>query len=205
MAIPYFLTVLFQHSYGFSAMQTGFAFLVPTMFQMLGSQFSNPLSRVIGIRATLLVGFFIGGLGGAALGLGIFPGSGYAALIPGLILIGLAMGITYGPIWIIAGSDISPGEQGVATAMASTSLQIGGAVGLAVLVAVANANTRGLTGEQLNHAMVSGTSITMYAAAIGILIGMLISLTIKKPSSRAMHAAETKAEQLTANTELVVK
>lgn len=31
MAIPYFLTVLFQHSYGFSALQTGFAFLVPTI------------------------------------------------------------------------------------------------------------------------------------------------------------------------------
>ncbi len=58
---------------------------------------------------------------------------GYAEMIAGLVVGSLGQGVAWGPIWIAVGSDMKDEEQGVASAMASTTFQIGGAVGLALL------------------------------------------------------------------------
>ncbi|GAA4102638.1 Tn3 family transposase [Nonomuraea soli] len=48
------------------------------------------------------------------------------------------MGITYEAMWVAAGTGVPADEQGLASGVASTALQVGTAAGLAVLVAVAN-------------------------------------------------------------------
>ncbi|WP_341770593.1 hypothetical protein [Actinomadura rubrisoli] len=64
-ALPYFLTVLFQSVHGFSALEAGLAFLIPSIAG--GTQLGERMTTRIGTRTTLLIGFVVGVLGTAVL------------------------------------------------------------------------------------------------------------------------------------------
>jgi MFS family permease len=181
--LPYFMTVLFQNLYGFSALQTGLAFLVPALAIAAGTQIGERLASRYSVRFTLLVGFAVGAVGTVALGMAISVDGGYGPLIPGLIIgMGVGQGIAWTAMWIAAASGVAPAEQGVAGGMASTTQQTGYAVGLAVLVAIANAGVQGLTGGNLRNAVADGLQTAVYVTAAGILIGALIALALpRKP------------------------
>jgi EmrB/QacA subfamily drug resistance transporter len=179
-ALPYFLTVLFQRVQGFSAMETGLAFLVPSLSIATGTQIGERLATRIATRTTVLTGLLVGAVGAAGLGYTITAHGGYAAMVPGLAVAGIGQGITWTGMWIAAASGVAPGEQGMASGMASTSQQIGGAVGLAILIAVANSGTKGLTGGALDTAMADGTRHAVYIAAAGIALGALVALALPR-------------------------
>ena len=92
---------------------------------------------------TLVAALATGVVGAIALGLTISPDGTYAALIPGLVLVSLADGVVFTATFIAAGTGVDDREQGVASGIASTASGVGAAVGLAVLVLVANAGTEG--------------------------------------------------------------
>lgn len=73
-------------------------------------------------------------------------------------------------------------EQGVASAIASTSTSVGAAVGLALLVLVAAPGTDGLAGEALRIATADGlsTAVLVIAAAIGVTV--LVALNLRPAS-----------------------
>ncbi|QCI67323.1 MFS transporter [Phreatobacter stygius] len=135
-ALPYFLTVLFRKVHGFSAYQTGLAFLVPSLAITAGTQIGERLATRASVRATLLAGMTVGAFGTAAMVAGAGLDSGYAVVVPGLIVSGIGQGITWTAMWIAAASGVAHDEQGVASGMASTTLNVGNAIGLAILVAL---------------------------------------------------------------------
>jgi EmrB/QacA subfamily drug resistance transporter len=184
--LPYFMTVLFQNLYGFSALHTGLAFLVPALAIAAGTQIGERLASRHSARVTLLVGFLVGAAGTMAMAMAISADGGYVPLIPGLIIgMGIGQGITWTAMWIAAASGVAPAEQGVAGGMASTTQQTGYAVGLAILVAIANAGVHGLTGGALRNAVADGLQTAVYITAIGILLGALIALALPhKPKAR---------------------
>ncbi|MGW5349753.1 MFS transporter [Streptomyces sp. NPDC004031] len=179
-ALPYFLTVLFQRVHGFSALQTGTAFLVPSVSIAAGTQIGERMASRTATRATLVTGLLTGAAGTAVLALGISAHGGYAALVPGLVISGIGQGITWTAMWIAAASGVDPGEQGIASGMASTTQQVGGAVGLALLIALANAGVNGRKGEALRTAMADGTRTAVLVAAAGILLGALVALALHR-------------------------
>jgi MFS family permease len=75
------------------------------------------------------------------------PVSGnYAAdVLPGMILLGLGMGVSLNPLLLAAMSEVEPSEAGLASGVANTSVMMGGALGLAVLASLADARTEALT------------------------------------------------------------
>lgn len=178
--IPYFLTVLFQNVQGFSPLQSGLAFLIPSLSIAAGTQLGERLANRLGPRATLLTGFVIGIAGTALIPFGAHVHSGYLSIVPGLIVSGIGQGIVWTGMWIAASSGVAEGEQGVASGMASTTLNVGNAIGLAVLIAVANAGTRGLSGEALLKATASGGRTAFWLAAAGLVIGLLLALTLPR-------------------------
>jgi EmrB/QacA subfamily drug resistance transporter len=179
-ALPYFLTVLFQTVNGFSALETGLAFLVPSLAIATGTQLGERLATRLGTRSTLLLGMVGGGLGTVLLGLGAFGGAGYLAVVPGLIVSGIGQGVTWTGMWIAAASGVDHDEQGVASGMASTTLNIGNAIGLAILVAIANAWIGGRTGDALRAAILDGTRTAIFLAAAGVGLGILVALTLPR-------------------------
>jgi hypothetical protein len=87
-------------------------------------------------------------------------------------------------------------EQGIASGWASTTQQVGGAVGLAILVAIANSGLSGLEGEALRAATTDGLRTAVYIAAAGIALTALVALGLQKPNKEravAQGGAEATA------------
>ncbi|MEW9555491.1 MFS transporter [Nonomuraea sp. NPDC050783] len=178
--LPYFLTVLLQSVHGYSALQTGLAFLIPSLAIAAGTQAGERLATRVGTRATLLIGFAIGVPGTAVLALGFDADAGYGLLVPGLVVSGLGQGIVWTAMWIAAATGTAAGEQGVANGIASTALNLGNAIGLAVFTVVADLGTAGRTGQGLRAAMADGEFLVVLLTAAVMIAGLLATLILPR-------------------------
>src|SRR6266487_1205971 len=108
--------------------------LMPLLLSVVaGTQVGGRLVGRVGISRTLAAGMTFGAVG-LALYLRLPATPSLAILLPGMIVAGLGQGVAFTTMYVAAGTGVARGEQGVASAMASTAQQIGGSVGLAVLV-----------------------------------------------------------------------
>jgi EmrB/QacA subfamily drug resistance transporter len=184
-SVLYFLTLYFQDVHGYDALQTGVGFLLPTGFVVAGSALAGRLVTRCGLRPTLVAALSIGAVGAFALGLAMSPDGSYVALIPGLILVSVADGVVFTTMFIAAGTGIADGEQGVAAGIVTTSTSVGAAVGLALLVLVANSGTDGLVGEALRSATAHGLRSAVLVVAGGIAGTALVALNLRpEPRTR---------------------
>lgn len=172
----YFETVYFQTVHGYTALQTGLAYLVPMVAIFTGANAGGRLASRIGLRTTLASSLGIGAIGTVALGLSLSAHASYAALVVPLLVLGLGQGSAFTTMYAAASTGVPSSHQGVASGIASTGQQIGAAVGLAVLVAVANSGTHGLTGEPLLTATTSGLRTAVLLAAAGIAVTALLTV-----------------------------
>ncbi|GAA1368738.1 MFS transporter [Streptomyces beijiangensis] len=193
-AVYYLLTTYLQSALGYSALQAGLAFLPPTLLSMVSAlRITAPLLNKWGIRRTLVVGVLITAVGTAGLFAAFSANSSYWALLPGLLVWGFGGGIAFSPMFAAAGIGVQPAEQGVAAAMANTTRQIGGALGLAVVVAVvvATAGTRASGAD-----LVDGLRTAGWVAVAITVVAALVVLVLKKPAPPA-PAAEPAPEAVT--------
>jgi EmrB/QacA subfamily drug resistance transporter len=179
-ALPYFLTVLFQNVYGFTALQTGLAFLAPSIAIATGTQVGERLATRFSARATLIGGMVIGAIGAALMAPGATVESSYLSIAPGLIVSGVGQGVVWTGMWIAAASGVRHDEQGVASGMASTTLNVGNAIGLAILIAIANAGFGGLSGDQLRPEAAGAAQLAFQLAAGGIVVSLLVALALPR-------------------------
>jgi EmrB/QacA subfamily drug resistance transporter len=184
-SVLYFLTLYFQVVRGYDALQTGVAFLLPTAVVLAGSATAGRMTTRFGIRSTLVAAFAVGALGAVALGLAISPDGSSAVLIPGLIALSIGDGVAFTAMFIAAGMGVPDREQGVASGIVSTSTSVGAAVGLGVLVLVANAGTDGLTGKALRTATADGLGDAVLVIAAGIAATALLAVNLRPGPTRA--------------------
>lgn len=177
-ALPYFLTVLFQNVQGLTALQTGLAFLVPSFAIVAGTQVGERLATRISTKATLIIGLLLGIFGTALLVPGASVESPYGVLVPGLILSGVGQGVVWTGMWIAAASGVHHDEQGIASGMASTTLSVGNAIGLAVLIAAANRHIAGSKDAALAATMAEGIQLAFWLTTAGIAITLLVAFAI---------------------------
>ncbi|AXI78509.1 MFS transporter [Peterkaempfera bronchialis] len=185
----YFLTVYFQNVHGYSALGTGVAFLIPMACGFLGSMLGGRLATRFGIRSTLIGSFVLGAAGTAAMALSMSPEGSYAALLPGLIVLSVCQGVIFTTMFAAASTGVAPYDQGIASGIVSTGQQVGSAVGLAVLVAIANAGTSGRTGEALRIATTHGLRTAVLVATAGIVLLILVALNFARTPKQAEAAA----------------
>ncbi|WP_309119855.1 MFS transporter [Paenibacillus sp.] len=179
-ALPYFLTILFQNVHGYSALITGLAFLIPSLAIAAGTQIGERLATRLETRSTLLIGMLIGATGTLLIPIGAHVDSSYLSIVPGLIISGIGQGITWTGMWVAASSGVPEENQGVASGIASTTLNIGNAVGLAILIAVAYSGIQGQKGDVLLEAIAAGERTAIYLTAIGILLGAVVALFLPR-------------------------
>src|SRR6266536_1364330 len=110
--------------------------------------------------------------------------------LPRMIVAGLGQGVAFTTMYVAAGTGVARGEQGVASAMASTAQQIGGSVGLAVLVALLSARAVALGGSPAGPtvqppAVLTGALHVTFAAQAAIaLLGAAVALFVIGPGER---------------------
>ncbi|GAA1908980.1 MFS transporter [Streptomyces sodiiphilus] len=179
-ALAFFLTQFWQVAQGFSPWATGFAFVVPSGSVLIGTILGGRSATRIGVRKTLLVALAMGLVGTVALAFTLSEGVSYWALVPPLLVLSLGQGMVFTTMYAAATTGVPPADQGIGSGIATTGQQIGGAVGLAVLIAVVNTVTVGGTADPAR--LTEGVTTATWGIAIGIVLTVLVVLNLKKPS-----------------------
>ena len=178
-SLLYFLSIYFQDVRSYDAFATGVAFLLPTAVVVAGSALAGRLVTRFGLRRTVVAALAVGAVGAVALGLAILSDGSYTALVPGLVAVSIGDGVVFTTMFVAAATGVPDREQGVASGIVSTASGIGAAVGLAILVLVANSGTVGLAGEELRIATAGGIRTAIFVIAGGIAATLLIALRLR--------------------------
>ncbi|MGD0032273.1 MFS transporter [Paenibacillus illinoisensis] len=186
-SLYYFMTLYTQGVLGFSAIQSGFSFLPLTLSAFVGAKLINGMLSKVGVAGTIATGMGLGVIGFLMLTDISETGSAWG-IIPGTVVIGIGQALVFTTMFIAGSAGIEPKEQGVASALISTGQQIGGAIGLAVIMAIISASLgTGATLEHmlpadLNHAIHTAFFIAAATTLLGIVVAFL-ALKQAKPSA----------------------
>jgi MFS family permease len=192
MGMFFFLTQFLRGVLGYSDLQTGFAFVPLTVTVFLTSQLSaRVLVERFGDRRVLLAGLtlsMIGMLGLTQLG----EGSGYLALLAPLVIFGAGNGLAFVPLTTAALAGVDSGDAGAASGVVHVMQQLGGSLGLAVLVTVFGSTSRDVAAHPgphetavalARHAFVAGadsafwTSTAMVLGALALVAALIRTVT----------------------------
>jgi MFS family permease len=121
-----------------------------------------------GIRRPLSVGLGLGALGLLLFARAPLNGDFLLEILPGMLLLGLAAGISFNPLLLAAMSEVKPTESGLASGVVNTAFMMGGALGLAVLASLAAARTASLTatGADPTYALNEGYQLAFLVGAV---------------------------------------
>ncbi|ONI89415.1 MFS transporter [Saccharothrix sp. ALI-22-I] len=134
----YLFTTYLQDQLGYRPLAAVSAFVPLTLVSMTASlKGTGAAIARWGVRVTLVVGMVVNGVGIALLAAAMAWDGGFWLLLPGLLVWGIGGGLTFPAMFVAAASGVADAEQGVASALTTTSQQVGGAMGLAVLIALA--------------------------------------------------------------------
>jgi EmrB/QacA subfamily drug resistance transporter len=162
-----FLTYLFQKTFGYSAIRTGFAFLPFSLGIIAGATVSSRLLPRVGPRTLMMIGLAV-----ATLGLFWFtqlgPHSSYVThVLLGELIVSLGMGTTFVPMSSTALLGVDPHDAGVASALVNATQQVGSSVGTAVLNTVFTTAAAGYVVAHLTaHASTAAVAAARGAGAV---------------------------------------
>ena len=180
-----FLTSIFvQTVLGFSALEAGIAFLPFALAITAGTVVARHLMAHMSPRVVATIGLVL--VAGAAALLSTASGNAHYAtgLLPGLVALGLGVGMVFVPVSVTAMTGIPASHAGVASGFLMTGHEVGAALGVAVLSAVASTAGSLTTLE----GVVAGFSRGFIAAAvIAVLVAAIAYL--RMPSTRAEAGA----------------
>jgi len=202
----FFMTQFVQNVLGYSPLKAGVAFL-PMTIGIGGT--ANVVSRLvtkIGPRRPMTIGPLL--VTGGLLWLSfIGVHAAYISIIGPLMLLAIGMGSTFVPLTLTVMSRVPRGEAGLASALLNTGQQIGGSLGLAVLVTVATSVTRGrlasaghaATGVQHALATTSGYDSAFRIASLIAFVAFVLAVSVIRGGNRVPAAvanvdAGTEAE-----------
>lgn len=181
----FFLTLYMQEVLHFSPIQAGAAYLPVTACLALASGISSQLFGRIGTRPVIVVGALMSA--GAIYYLSRIPVHGSYApdVLPGSMVMALGFGGVFVGVTTAANAGVPAHQAGLAAGLLSTSQQLGMALGLAVLSAIATARTHDLlaTHAARPDALTSGYQRALLVCSIFVLVAALIAS--RTPNSRA--------------------
>ena len=188
----FFLGALYmQRILGYEPLEVGLAFLPWTIVMAVMSiRVTARLNLRFGPRATLLPSLVV-----IAAGLLWFArtpvDASYAVdILPSMILMGLGTGLAFPSLMTLAMSGATHEDAGLASGLVNTSMQVGGAIGLAVLATLATDRTAGLAadGESTAAALNGGYHLAYLVGAALVVVAIAVAATVLKPP--AMEQAE---------------
>jgi EmrB/QacA subfamily drug resistance transporter len=188
----YMLSLYMQQVLGFSAMETGVGYLAIALTVVASAAISQALVTKVGVKPILTIGMVL-----LMAALGYFtqmsPNGSYTAdLLPGFFLMGIGMGFSFVPISIAALAGVDGPEAGLASGLINTSQQIGGALGLAILVTVATTRTENLlaNGTPGPVALTDGFSLAFWVAVAFGVVSVVTTLLVLRREDLATEKIE---------------
>jgi MFS family permease len=200
-AMFFFAALYLQLVLDYSPLEVGLAFLPSTLVWGLSSLFlSDRLVMKFGLKPPLVggLGFFIAGL--LLFARAPVDGSFTMDVLVPMMFFGLGGGITFNPLLLAAMGDVEPQDSGLASGVVNTAFMMGGALGLAVLAAIATSRTDSLlaSGEAQSEALAGGYHAAFMIGALFAAAAGVLAATLLRPVSAPGHAM---AEPATAQAE----
>jgi MFS family permease len=194
----FFLGALYlQRVLGYDALETGLAFLPVTLvIGTLSLRYSERLIMRFGARGTLLPGLVL-----IAAGLALFTqvpvdGSYLTNVLPTMLLLGSGAGLSFPALMTLAMSGATPSDAGLASGLVNTTLQVGGALGLAVLATLSTTRSDALLerGESTAAALTEGYQLAFVIGAGLVVAAIAVALTVLQPTQEAVPEPEGEVE-----------
>jgi len=153
----FFLTLFVQGVLGYSPLRAGFAFLPITAAIIVTSQFAARSLPRLGPKRLMVTGAALAVVG-LAWQTQVTVNSGYVDGILGpMLLFGLGMGLLFVPLTIVAVSGVAPHESGAASSLLNVMQQVGGSLGLSILVTVFGTASRNEAANQVGQFLANAT------------------------------------------------
>ena len=178
------LTLYMQQVLTYSPLKTGMAYLAVAGTAIIWSTVAAQLVNRVGVKPVIAAG-----MGFLTAGLLWFTqvsvgGSYVDDLLPGFLLIAVGLGFSFVPISIAALAGVHASQAGLASGLFNTSQQIGGALGIAALSAIATSTTESgvASGTAVPQALTEGFETAFVWGGIIASLGILVALVLVRRS-----------------------
>jgi EmrB/QacA subfamily drug resistance transporter len=156
-----------QKLLGYDALQSGVA-LLPMMVCFAATSFAaGPLYNKVGARPLLLSGAALMPVGILLLSF-LQADSGYAALIPGLLVLGVSYGLFYSTLTNAAITTLAPSQTGVGGGILYMAQLVGGTVGLGLTTTIV------LAGSSLADGLQAGFRVDVALGLGGLVAAFFV-------------------------------
>ena len=190
----FFLTLYMQTVLGYSPIQTGVAYLPLTGGFIIVASICSQLFARIGTKPVVVVGMVISAAGLYWLSRVPVDGSYVSDILPGLLTVSIGMGGVFTGLTTAANAGVDQDKAGLAAGLLNTGQQLGAALGLAILSAVATAETKSVlrAGDGLAQAATDGYQRALLVGAFIVLAATVVALLT--PNSRETTAVVVEEE-----------
>jgi EmrB/QacA subfamily drug resistance transporter len=206
MGMFFFLTQFLRGVLGYSDLKTGFAFIPLTAIVFTASQLSaRYLVEKVGAHRLMIIGISFSTLGMLWL-TQLGEHSGYLSLVGPLLVFGMGNGLAFVPLTTAALDGVDPKDAGAASGLVNVMQQVGGSLGLAVLVTVFGSASKSAaanlpagisSGEAARRVFVTAADKSFWTATI-FLLGTLLLVSFAIRSERKPVAATPDSEPVPA-------
>ncbi|OLB84412.1 MAG: MFS transporter [Actinobacteria bacterium 13_2_20CM_2_66_6] len=176
-----------QHIHGYTAFETGLAFLPTTlMIGVMSAGLAARLMARIGARNMLLAGLTII-ISALVILSEVGPQTSYApAFLIAYVLLGAGGGMSFLPLLTISMSEVPLADAGLGSGFSNVVMQVGGALGLASISSVSTAYAQGSAGFQLAYVL----------AAICVIASLMVVLAVlRAPAVQVVSREQVRIEE----------
>jgi EmrB/QacA subfamily drug resistance transporter len=196
LSLFFFITLYMQSVLHMSPIEAGAAYIPVTIGVGISSGISTHLLPRVGSRPLIVAGTLIGAAG--VFWLSCIPADGayVADVLPGLVVMALGLGAVFVGVQNAANAGVPAEQAGLAAALISASATLGGALGLAILSAIATSHSHHLLAAHVSHpvALTAGFGHALLACSLFLVAAAAI----------AARTATTRGQQLPAPEPLAI-
>ncbi len=181
---------------GYDALEIGLAFLPVTIVMgVLSLRYAGRLIARFGARTTLFPGMVLIAAGLVLFAQAPVDGSYPRDVLPVMILLGFGAGLAFPALLTLAMSGATQNDAGLVSGLVNTSVQVGGALGLAVLATLSTSRGNHLAdgGAAAASALTSGYHLAFLVGAGLVLAASVVVVTVLEPEKKAEKQAEKHA------------
>ncbi len=190
----FFLTLYMQLVLDYSPIQTGVAYLPLTAGFIVAASICSQLFARIGTKPVVVAGIVIATAGLYWLSRIPVDGSYVSDILPGLLVVSIGMGGVFTGLTTAANAGVEREKAGLAAGLLNTGQQLGAALGLAILTAVASSRTLHLLAAHApgQQALTAGFQRALFVGSMILLASIFVAL--RAPNVRAQAEADAAIE-----------
>jgi EmrB/QacA subfamily drug resistance transporter len=184
----FLLTLYLQNVLGYSALRAGAAFVAFAGSVVIVSNLAQPIVARFGVQRTLVAGLIMSAASVALLTRIPVHGDYFTDLFPAFVLGGTGLSLTFVPVTIASLSGVGRADAGVASGLVNTSRQIGGAIGIAAISAIAATSTSSYVDSHPGTVASSAVALhhghltALYVLAALLVAAAVLAATLVRPA-----------------------